>query len=495
MTSLAEVIRFRSSVDKLTDTEFNRFIMMLMQKCGRDILITSLFTMFTSACNRSSDTLDTTLNIIKQIIESRKTKPKPVNSYAITMKSLPSELIGNLASYLTFTEYRAFQTLNRTIYVGCNTPNTLLRLDLTKINDYSMINLAKYPHLRHLSMKLNAFDSFVLPDSNVTVCSRLQQIVLHAENRADVDITRFIAQNTINIDHITHLQCKGFGHRQNHFSFNTFTRLLFKFSNIEYLSLYGVTLPPILHLPSNLSQLFPHLQGFSWIARGPPAFLLEILTSFSSKLKKLKFSDTLVAPLPTHVTFSSLQQLMMESPQITTLDHILKTAKCLRNIVFYFDQINTTFPTRSSIQKLLTTQPLLDVIGMYCTRYDAFNDICDGIEHGLYNRKHKNKNIKLVLRLDAVVDLTKYKNILFMIEKITNQLRKLDVQNFILGVRVEFVNSETDTEWINTAFHDFQQKHSDVATYQYIFGNTCCFIVNNPGCSIAGYEPFLSADW
>eukprot|EP01083_Nonionella_stella_P175089 608756_1 len=165
MTSLSEVIRFRASVHKLTDTEFHQFILTLVQKCGRDILITSLFTMFTSGCDRSSQSLETTLNIITQIIESRKTKPKPANAYNITMQSLPSVLVGNLASYLKFPEYRSFQTANRSIYIGCNTPNTIHQT----LYDYQSEGfqcapitnlLATRPFLEFVGMGCGSYDSF-----------------------------------------------------------------------------------------------------------------------------------------------------------------------------------------------------------------------------------------------------------------------------------------------------------------------------------------------
>eukprot|EP01083_Nonionella_stella_P076655 208987_1 len=165
------------------------------------------------------------------------------------MQSLPSALIGNLASYLKFYDYTSFQTANKTIYTECNTPNTLRHLYLLRINDYSGINLAKYPHLRRLSIKLNAFDSFVLPANGETVCNRLQQITFDGEKQTNTDITHFIAQNTINTNNVTYLRCKSFGDRQNHFSFDTFTRLLSKFPNIEHLSLSGVALPLVSQLP------------------------------------------------------------------------------------------------------------------------------------------------------------------------------------------------------------------------------------------------------
>eukprot|EP01083_Nonionella_stella_P127996 387762_1 len=70
MASLPVVIRFCASVDKLTGTEFNKFILTLVDKCGRDTLITSLFTMLIANRSSNQETLDSTLNIIKQIIES-----------------------------------------------------------------------------------------------------------------------------------------------------------------------------------------------------------------------------------------------------------------------------------------------------------------------------------------------------------------------------------------------------------------------------------------
>eukprot|EP01083_Nonionella_stella_P118659 354315_1 len=490
MASLDEVIRFRASVDKLTGTEFDQFILTLMQKCGRDIIITSLFTMFTSERNRSSQTLDTTLNIIKQIIESRKTKPKPANSYEITMQSLPSALIGNLASYLYFTDYESFQTVNRTVYIGCNTPNTLRRLDLSQINDYSQINLAKYLHLNKLSIRFNAFisnNAFVLPANGETVCNRLRRIAFDGANQTDVDISNFItSQNIINTNNITYLRCTRFGHGRTHFSFDAFTQFLLKFPNIEHLSLVAVALPSVPDIQSSLLQSLPHLQGVTWLSSSS-AFLVEILTAFGSKLKALKFRDRIVAPMPNHITFSHLEQLMILSPQIATLDHILKTAKNLRKIVLYFNRINSTF----SIDKLLATQPLLEYVGVHGLSYrDVSNSICNGIEHGLYNREHKNKYIKLNMDLFLVgdIDITTYKRILFMIVKITNQLRTLDVEHFMIIITAKRVltTKYKTHKWMRKEFSVFEQKHSDMRVYHGTRDFDYYIIVSNVGCAING---------
>eukprot|EP01083_Nonionella_stella_P167539 563410_1 len=107
MASLAEVIRFRVFINKLNDAEFNDFMMAFVQKCGRNVMITSLFAMFLSNEQDSTkQTLNETLSILKQIIEARKSKP--IISHQTTMQSLPSDLIGNLASYLDCIDHISF---------------------------------------------------------------------------------------------------------------------------------------------------------------------------------------------------------------------------------------------------------------------------------------------------------------------------------------------------------------------------------------------------
>eukprot|EP01083_Nonionella_stella_P196389 722669_1 len=206
------------------------------------------------------------------------------------MQSLPSALIGNLASYLKFYDYTSFQTANKTIYTECNTPNTLRHLDLTKINDYSGIN-----------------------------------------------------------DQSEGFQC---------------------------------------------------------------------------------------AP----------------------------------------------------ITNLLATRPFLEFVGMGCGSYDSFSNICNAIERGLCNRKYKNKKIRLDLFLNVVVDMTKYKNILFMIVRIKNQLRALDVGNWMLCFCAKLDN----TKLIRKECIEFEQTHSDVTMHHEAGKSSITIIISNAGCTFNGTrEPFL----
>eukprot|EP01083_Nonionella_stella_P074705 202761_1 len=163
MASIAEALKFRILSSKLDDTEFNAFILEFIRRCGRNILVTSLFNQFHTSNtteNANRQALQTCIGVIKQIMESRKRKPNTLSQTQITIHSLSPELIGELSSYLCQKDNCAFSVVNRAIYIGCNTPNTLRSLDLTAIDDYSMIRwirLRKYPHLQHLSIKLSQF--------------------------------------------------------------------------------------------------------------------------------------------------------------------------------------------------------------------------------------------------------------------------------------------------------------------------------------------------
>ena len=82
MTALMKAIKFRSLVNTLTDTEFDRFTVYLRKKCGRD----SLFIVgspFKHQNQNHSHIVDIATNIIKSIMNSRKGS---INSCASTAK-------------------------------------------------------------------------------------------------------------------------------------------------------------------------------------------------------------------------------------------------------------------------------------------------------------------------------------------------------------------------------------------------------------------------
>eukprot|EP01083_Nonionella_stella_P196385 722661_1 len=188
-------------------------------------------------------------------------------------------------------------------------------------------------------------------------------------------------------------------------------------SPIERLYLWKCLLDPHAHNVLN-PQMLPHLKTFLCCSNGSPAFFVEMLQTFGSKLEALIFWDTIVVPLPAHVSFSNLRKLKISFRSTTTLYHILKTATKLRQIQLRFvGTIGRVFPTQVFMQQLFVTQPFIKYIEFASIPYHVFNVFCNGIGEALQHKKQKmskNTNIKLKLSIDSVtaIDVAKYEKIL-----------------------------------------------------------------------------------
>ena len=79
--------------------------------------------------------IDSVINIINKII---RTRAKPISNSVCEIDSLPSSLIGEITSCLHQQEHIRFSKSNRTIYIGCNSPNTMKTLNLETVDDYSV---------------------------------------------------------------------------------------------------------------------------------------------------------------------------------------------------------------------------------------------------------------------------------------------------------------------------------------------------------------------
>ena len=114
----------------------------------------------TNISNNNDNELNNINDTISNIIQQRKEKPKPFPTTNIKLDELPKALIGHTASFLHQNEYHRLEKTNRSIYIGCNTPNMLNNLDLRKIKNYSSINLTKYSSITILQINMTKFHEF-----------------------------------------------------------------------------------------------------------------------------------------------------------------------------------------------------------------------------------------------------------------------------------------------------------------------------------------------
>eukprot|EP01083_Nonionella_stella_P154491 497853_1 len=88
--------------------------------------------------------------LVSNIIRSREGKPKQLAPKDMKLHEFPRPVIGYIASFLYHWDYIDFSMTNRSIYLGCNSPNVLQELSLRKVKDYSDVCFASFPSVKTL---------------------------------------------------------------------------------------------------------------------------------------------------------------------------------------------------------------------------------------------------------------------------------------------------------------------------------------------------------
>eukprot|EP01083_Nonionella_stella_P284350 967973_1 len=140
--SLTNAIKFRHLISQLTDEECVSFLSKLVH-LHLDIVVTSLFLHL--AKTKQTNPLNSFNESLSDIIQSRKEKPKAISFNDMKMNQLPAAIIGHTASFLPQCDYLYFSSSSRSIYLGCNSPNLLHELNVYESEDYSCINLQRFP--------------------------------------------------------------------------------------------------------------------------------------------------------------------------------------------------------------------------------------------------------------------------------------------------------------------------------------------------------------
>eukprot|EP01083_Nonionella_stella_P244512 850924_1 len=137
--SLIQAIRFHHLITQLTSTECNQFLSTLAHSHSNVIL--SAFFQYVLQSNKTHEVARFNESL-SNIIRSREEKPKQLAPTDIKLHEFPRPVIGYIASFLDQWDYIDFSMTNRSIYLGCNSPNVLQELSLLDVNDYSNVCLA-----------------------------------------------------------------------------------------------------------------------------------------------------------------------------------------------------------------------------------------------------------------------------------------------------------------------------------------------------------------
>mmetsp|Transcript_68794 Transcript_68794/g.109220 ORF Transcript_68794/g.109220 Transcript_68794/m.109220 type:complete len:511 (+) Transcript_68794:59-1591(+) len=496
MTALPDAIRFRALAKDLNSKEFEKYLKLLVSVCGRDELLRVLFADFAKSAN--NEMVHKSIDIIDELIKSRRKSTR--NSRTATTKQsidqlLPSAVIGKISSYLQFTDNVSFSRANRDIYIGCNTPNKLQQLDLTHFDidtyDYCSIPpLIKYPDIKRLEISINKFKELKWPKpaAGQFAFNQLEELSLDAEEDVDIDLENFRIDDIVNGAAIKRLKLVNFDSGAEMFAVDVFFGILRKFPNLEYLELmHAFTEEMTVNEKSTLQRLLPKLKGvvFNGCTEQNAHHFLQM---FASNLVSISLNlDTI--PM---VSFDAMQEVCLYEAAGSHIAAILRATSNLKrfrlcDIEHCDEAVLTSAEFVAVLKDVLCTQHALEYLDVDGYPLSYFNDVCNGVESGLYRarktRKSQSLNVRIALRMETDA-LDQASLILLPLLRIANQMRSM-TQDFIVqleickGVKVKF-----DVDDWNRECDALQQY--DLSMWKWNDGKTFCVVLSNHQCKLSG---------
>ena len=482
MSTLNQVIMFRSLVNTLNNKQLIVLLSTLIQKCGRDSILAPFCKQYFQSPSNNIDinTVQIATNIVQNIIRAKldndESQPTPIK-----FDTVPSDLIGKIGSYLPQKDHISLSKANRSIYLGCNNPNTLKTLNLEDVNDYSCIKLAKYSRLNHLTVDLSKFSELSLPNHGSTL-NRLTHLTLYGDKDQDIDLSSFTSQSAIAFSRITHLELIELGKESDGIPCPTDVgALLAAFPNVEYINFNSCVFDNQFVQQLDVKKTWPKLQGYSHLSNFDHSIANEVIRAFSSSLKSLYLTDSDDIVIPSTLPFTNLQEVQLSGPSQNTFNHILNNSKQLRRLCILGADFDENMDWAEMIPMIFDTQKSLDYLYLESS-YDVFEAVCNGIERGLSHLKKNGGDMMVRLRFrgdtrsDHVMQVSRimhqfigtgYENFYFVIlcngkaKENSNDIKEGDI---FMSKNEEKLSIE---QWVNEAYSCWLMKNTRCKMYPY----------------------------
>ena len=292
------LILFRTQAEGLSPKELQWFYTIFSMACGQRIFLSALFCLFNAqrqnndfervhqairliAAIKNARDQDNNLEhpmeqpldtvFIDNIVNSRNEPPhqsleQSLNASSspcttvqprrkpLSLDEIPSVLIGEIGSYLQFDSYHSLMKCARSIYLGCNTPNTLRSIHKRALLRNAFVNkehlqrqhlkLTNFGKLTHLGLDVNAFMEMEV--LHQTPLSR-STTSLSLYNSNQITMRRFLSTTALNFGQITKLKIMKYTVKWGNAQVSVtetycevWCLILQTFSNIRYLELMGM---------------------------------------------------------------------------------------------------------------------------------------------------------------------------------------------------------------------------------------------------------------
>eukprot|EP01083_Nonionella_stella_P135471 412113_1 len=394
MSSLVQKIKLRVTLNELSTHEFSQFLLNLLDTVGRDWIEHKILNGNSIDGVSDSDVSQIASNILQQ---RKKQCTEQDQKSTITIHALSTQLIGEIASYLIQSDYIQFEKANRSIFIGCNSPNTLHHLDLTSSTmNYPSVPFAKLLAIKSMTLPCCQFDQLQYPQDIRNSLEELQLTGLF--KNADTDLKAFLKQTLFSFDHIKTLR---WTINDQTYRGKSLCDVLCKFKGIECLEFNERNTDLQLRFlsDSHIRNCFPELLSFSWSGVSQRGFNFpnKIIELYHNQLRDLRLSGTAGIVIPSTSTFTNLQTLFLSKPKAAVVAEMCKANK--------LKEITIISPHKTGLTKMMCdlVQHNKMLQNLFVEMPSARQKIVfDGIEKGLFlTTKQKTGDIRIRVTIEC----------------------------------------------------------------------------------------------
>eukprot|EP01083_Nonionella_stella_P187309 687939_1 len=496
LTKLTKAIQFRHLLSQLTDEERISFLSVMLND-HVDVIISGLFFHFIQS--NDSEVLNDVNNSVSNIIQQRKEKPKLECATNIKLDQFPRDIIGYTASFLNQWDYIHFSVSmrNRSIYLGCNTPNSLQELELRNARsvDYSHIRLNAFPSTITLAIdpiKANDLELFGEP-----VFPKVNTLRLNAHGGSSW-VQDFLDMNIVNYDTVTRLECHEFGSEGPEMELDVLLNLLKQFPNLKHLALDTVYLeePDTEDDIATLCDLCPDIIG---LHLNDICFEInDLIPRLSPKLKYLTLPVDEVKGDARNLgtaTFHELEEVCITMPTHQNVINVLKSSLhlkkiCLMGLDFFMnpEQIKDTMKNVMQCPHVTCMQ--------FEIRHKNFICMMEGIDDGLYvieAKQRKELKIEIFILNSATNDGGHTtERFVLAVERVVKQLEMSAIKDFMFVF--QFVGKYEQMKAVFQHLRDASTVSGSTETFELedkfaIYNKNCR--INGFADTICGESPYL----
>ena len=411
-----------------------------------------------------SDIVSTKANIINgkisDIIRARDTTKQDTPSKSkstlktkgkLNLSEIPNPIINKCASYLHQKDYANINKVCRQIFIACNTPNSLQRIEFYSEGNKNAhpFNSNLYPNAKHLHFDMSQtehrMDEII---TNSSFLNQLNSLILDG-NSGDCDEC-----NKLELEGLS--ECRNMKTLRLQYFFNglsmedhEFEELLSKFPNLDHLELYNVANAKF----DFIKDLFPNLKG---LALQPTTLTLpndklkyeELLYQYIDQLQELEVGDLDLSHLTDirarKMNCNKLQLLDLDRCSSYTMQCLTRTAKNLRRInIRFLGRMPSFYAVNRSLKcvtdatcDLMKSCPSLESIDLYDTREENMLAAIKGIKKGLSGTRDINRrSMKISMGMRGnEYDPT---NLISNVKALVREIKTSKIDDYMFVWRVE----------------------------------------------------------